>query len=166
MATFSKVCRPLGSMSRHEAHCLNFCRSTALAFPRKALPLWPNFSGWRGYPYGPCLVSSGSFLTSLSAGSFVIQEKTISRKHLTIEVAPVAEGDGVCTRANPKLERHSGPEFTSSQMNLQKRSLVTIEDLKTKIGTLVNGKQIKGERFDLVKDTNEIKLGHYQETFR
>ncbi|KAL2285241.1 hypothetical protein FJTKL_08446 [Diaporthe vaccinii] len=79
------------------------------------------------------------------AGTFVIQEKTISRKHLTIEVAPVAEGDGT---------------------NLQKRSLVTIEDLKTKIGTLVNGKQIKGEQFNLVKDANEIKLGHYRETFR
>lgn len=51
-------------------------------------------------------------------------------------------------------------------MDLKKRSLVTIEDLKTKIGTLVNGKQIKGERFDLIKDTNEIKLGHYQEIFR
>ncbi|KAJ0107998.1 dna damage response protein [Diaporthe amygdali] len=79
------------------------------------------------------------------AGCFVIQEKTISRKHLTIEVGPVTEGDGT---------------------NLQSRSTVTIEDLKTKIGTLVNGKQIKGERFDLIKDANEIKLGHYRETFR
>ncbi|KAG6367841.1 hypothetical protein INS49_002036 [Diaporthe citri] len=50
--------------------------------------------------------------------------------------------------------------------NPQKRSLVTVEDLKTKIGTLVNGKQIKGERFNLIKDANEIKLGHYRETFR
>lgn len=58
------------------------------------------------------------------------------------------------------------PELTSLQTDLRKRSLVTIEDLKTKIGTLVNGKQIKGERFDLIKDTNEVKLGHYRETFR
>ncbi|KAI3392346.1 hypothetical protein diail_5859 [Diaporthe ilicicola] len=79
------------------------------------------------------------------AGCFVIQEKTISRKHLTIEVALVPEGDGT---------------------NLRSRSIVTIEDLKTKIGTLVNGKQIKGERFNLIKEANEIKLGHYQETFR
>lgn len=75
----------------------------------------------------------------------MIKDNTISRKHLTIEVGVVAEGDGT---------------------NLDKRSLVTIEDLKTKIGTLVNGKQIRGERFNLVKDTNEIKLGRYQETFR
>ncbi|KAG8168001.1 hypothetical protein KVR01_003690 [Diaporthe batatas] len=78
-------------------------------------------------------------------GGFVIQEKTISRKHLTIEVGVVAGGDGT---------------------NLEKRSLVTIEDLKTKIGTLVNGKQIRGERFNLIKDANEIRLGHYREVFR
>ncbi|KAL1846400.1 hypothetical protein Daus18300_014269 [Diaporthe australafricana] len=83
--------------------------------------------------------------TSPDAGCFVIQEKTISRKHLMIEVALVTEGDGT---------------------NLGSRSIVTIEDLKTKIGTLINGKQIKGERVDLIKDANEIKLGHYQETFR
>lgn len=69
--------------------------------------------------------------------------------------------------SRPQAPRASfWPELTSLQTNLQKRSLVTIEDLKTKIGTLANGKQIKGERFDLIKDTNEVKLGHYRETFR
>lgn len=75
----------------------------------------------------------------------MIQDQTISRKHLTIEVGVVTEGDGA---------------------NLEKRSLVTIEDLKTKKGTLVNGEQIKGQRFNLVRDTNEIKVGHYRETLR
>lgn len=79
------------------------------------------------------------------AGCFVIQEKTISRKHLTIQVADVKEGEG---------------------SSLRSRSTITIEDLKTKIGTWVNEKSIKGERFDLIKDHNEIKLGHYKETFR
>ncbi|KUI55774.1 Nibrin [Cytospora mali] len=83
--------------------------------------------------------------TAVEAGCFVIQEKTISRKHLTIQVAEVTENEG---------------------FNLRTRSTVTIEDLKTKIGTWVNDKSIKGERFDLIKDNNEIKLGHYRGTFR
>ncbi|KAK7738593.1 hypothetical protein SLS53_006115 [Cytospora paraplurivora] len=66
-------------------------------------------------------------------------------KHLTIQVAEVKEGEG---------------------SNHRSRSTVTIEDLNTKMGTWVNGKPIKGERFDLTRDINSIKLGHYNEALR
>lgn len=39
------------------------------------------------------------------------------------------------------------------------RAKVTVQDLDTKIGSWVNGKSIAGERYDLIKDDNEIKLG-------
>lgn len=46
-----------------------------------------------------------------------------------------------------------------TQTNPHSRAKVTLEDLKTKTGTTVNGKTITGERFDLLKDDNEIKIG-------
>ncbi|TLS25345.1 hypothetical protein PpBr36_07570 [Pyricularia pennisetigena] len=46
------------------------------------------------------------------------------------------------------------------------RSKVTIEDLKTKIGTVVNGKQIKGQSFVLSEASNSFKLGHFAKIFR
>lgn len=51
-------------------------------------------------------------------------------------------------------------------MNLHKRTTATIEDLGAKMGTLVNGVQIRGQMHVLVHDTNEIKLGSYNQLFR
>lgn len=45
------------------------------------------------------------------------------------------------------------------QTDPQSRAKITLEDLDTKKGTTVNGKSINGERFDLLKDDNEVKLG-------
>ncbi|CAN8100848.1 unnamed protein product [Discula destructiva] len=73
-----------------------------------------------------------------TAGQIVIHDSQISRKHLTIELALVPEGKAT---------------------DLQSRAEVTVEDLQTKFGTTVNGKKINGERFDLLQDANEIKLG-------
>ncbi|OAA55336.1 DNA damage response protein [Niveomyces insectorum RCEF 264] len=83
--------------------------------------------------------------TRAEPGQLVITDKTISRKHLTIEVGRVTEGDG---------------------RNCSSRSVVTIEDLNTKIGTVVNGTQIRGQKFVLIQDSNEVKMGRLEDVFR
>ncbi|EAQ83043.1 hypothetical protein CHGG_10861 [Chaetomium globosum CBS 148.51] len=60
------------------------------------------------------------------------------RKHITITVDNVPEGGG---------------------RNLRSRSTVTIEDLDSKKGTLLNGVQIRGQKKTLSEDVNEVKLG-------
>ncbi|TLD10456.1 hypothetical protein PgNI_06189 [Pyricularia grisea] len=77
--------------------------------------------------------------------TIIVADKTISRKHATIQIDAVPEGHG---------------ELRAS------RSKVTIEDLKTKIGTVVNGKQIKGQTFALSEASNSFKLGHFAKMFR
>jgi hypothetical protein len=53
---------------------------------------WQDLSrGYAIYKISHCRI----WLTRLSAGGFVIENKTISRKHLTIEVANVKPGDSV-----------------------------------------------------------------------
>ncbi|KAK1753421.1 hypothetical protein QBC47DRAFT_386349 [Echria macrotheca] len=76
--------------------------------------------------------------TAAEPGQLAISDKTISRKHLTIQVDKVPEGAG---------------------QNLHARSRITIEDLESKKGTLVNDVQIRGQKIVLTGDTNEIKLG-------
>ena len=67
-----------------------------------------------------------------------MSDKTISRKHLTIQVGTVAEGEG---------------------RNLRSRSQITVHDLDTKKGTIVNGTQIRSQELVLSQDANEIKMG-------
>ncbi|KAK4031828.1 hypothetical protein C8A01DRAFT_51226 [Parachaetomium inaequale] len=76
--------------------------------------------------------------TAAEPGQLAISDKTISRKYITIQVDNVAEGGG---------------------RNLCSRSTVTIEDLDSKKGTLVNGEQIRGQKKTLSEDENEVKLG-------
>lgn len=82
--------------------------------------------------------------TQSDAGQVVISDKTISRKHLIVEVSAVGPVD--CT-------------------NAQSRSKITLEDLETKIGTLVNGEQIRGKKYELDKDQNVVSLGRYKHHF-
>ncbi|KAK3690150.1 hypothetical protein B0T22DRAFT_189013 [Podospora appendiculata] len=83
--------------------------------------------------------------TASEPGLLAISDKTISRKHLTIQVAKVPEGGG---------------------RNLHSRSQVTIEDLNAKKGTLLNGVQIRGEKKKLSEAVNEVKLGMCPKLFR
>ncbi|KAI0839052.1 hypothetical protein F5Y06DRAFT_26630 [Hypoxylon sp. FL0890] len=69
----------------------------------------------------------------------------VSRKHVTIQVDEVAEGDG---------------EIVS------KHSRVTIEDLGSKGGTWVNEEKIKGERRVLSQDVNVLQMGSFASKFR
>ncbi|KAL1895682.1 hypothetical protein Sste5346_005153 [Sporothrix stenoceras] len=82
--------------------------------------------------------------TRAEPGQLVISDKTISRKHLTIEVAAVRDGEG---------------------SDVDARSQVTVEDLATKIGTVVNGTQIRGTKHVLTEDRTTIKMGHMADLF-
>ncbi|KAJ9150200.1 Cytochrome b5 reductase 4 [Pleurostoma richardsiae] len=83
--------------------------------------------------------------TTAEPGQYAISDKTISRKHLTIEVGNVPEG--------------AGQDFRS-------RSAVTIEDLGAKVGTVVNGTQIRGQKYVVPGASNEIKMGNCPKLFR
>ncbi|KAK1993008.1 FHA domain-containing protein [Colletotrichum falcatum] len=83
--------------------------------------------------------------TASEPGQLAISHKTISRKHLTIEVDAVPDGDGE---------------------NLSSRSKVTIEDLATKTGTTVDGHKYKGEKHVITEAAVEIKMGGCPDLFR
>ncbi|ENH69721.1 Nibrin [Fusarium oxysporum f. sp. cubense race 1] len=76
--------------------------------------------------------------TAAEPGQLAISHNTISRKHLTITVSPVEKGQA----HNPRS-----------------RSTLTIEDLATKIGTVVNGEKIKGKRKVIEGDKAEFTMG-------
>ncbi|KAF4967884.1 hypothetical protein FZEAL_10470 [Fusarium zealandicum] len=83
--------------------------------------------------------------TAAEPGQLAISHNTISRKHLTITVAQVEEG-----------QAH----------NPISRSTLTIEDLATKIGTVVNGEKIKGKKKVVEGDTAELIMGKCPDKFR
>ncbi|KAM0255106.1 hypothetical protein ACHAQJ_006110 [Trichoderma viride] len=83
--------------------------------------------------------------TAVEPGLLAISHNTISRKHLTITVQSVIEGHA---------------------HNLSSRSHIKIEDLATKIGTVVNGQKIKGSVYDTQVEEYEILLGKYPSKFR
>ncbi|KAL2061412.1 hypothetical protein VTL71DRAFT_7685 [Oculimacula yallundae] len=88
--------------------------------------------------------------TAAEDGQFVVSDKTISRKHLTVKVANVKASD----YANPNS-----------------RTQLTIQDgcgdpNGTKIGTLLNGAQIRGQTKTLELDENLVILGKYKHNFR
>ncbi|KAL2126069.1 hypothetical protein VTI74DRAFT_1827 [Chaetomium olivicolor] len=56
--------------------------------------------------------------------------------------------------------------LTLRQRNLRTRSTVTIEDLDSKKGTLLNGVQIQGQKKTLTEDENEVKLGMCSKVLR
>ncbi|CAD6499701.1 BgTH12-03809 [Blumeria graminis f. sp. triticale] len=74
----------------------------------------------------------------------VLSHKTISRNHLTIEV-----------NIPDQLDFH----------NPHNRSKIVVKDLNTKIGTFLNGKQIRGSSVELDKPHNKIQLGRYEHNY-
>lgn len=91
------------------------------------------------------LLSEELMLIECIAGQLAISHNTISRKHLTITVSPVEKG-----------QAH----------NQRSRSTLTIEDLATKIGTVVNGEKIKGKRKVIEGDKAEFTMGKCPNRFR
>ncbi|KAJ6790397.1 hypothetical protein PWT90_10307 [Aphanocladium album] len=74
--------------------------------------------------------------TVAEAGQLAISHNTISRKHLTITIDGVGENDA---------------------LHPSRRSQVTIEDLATKIGTVVNGKKLKGTKY-VVENGQDVEM--------
>ncbi|KAK8075439.1 hypothetical protein PG997_010102 [Apiospora hydei] len=70
---------------------------------------------------------------------------TVSRKHVTIQVDPVKEGDS---------------------QSLSSRSKVTVEDLCSKLGTTINEHKIKGETHVINQDSNILQMGSYPYKFK
>ncbi|KAF4434058.1 Nibrin [Colletotrichum fructicola Nara gc5] len=87
----------------------------------------------------------GRTSANVEPGTLTIAHKTISRKHMTIQVDKVPEGDS---------------------QDLSSRSAITIEDLNTKAGTTVDGHKYKGEKHVVTEATAEIKIGGCTEVFR
>ncbi|KAJ5340073.1 hypothetical protein N7452_006801 [Penicillium brevicompactum] len=75
----------------------------------------------------------------------VVNHNSISRKHMTIEISPVNPKDGSSTRA---------------------RSEITITDLNSKKGTVVDGNSIEGEHKLQKRDEHTIQLGRYEHSLR
>ncbi|KAJ5970051.1 hypothetical protein N7501_006299 [Penicillium viridicatum] len=74
-----------------------------------------------------------------------VNHNSISRKHMTIEISPVNPRDGLSPRA---------------------RSDITITDLESKKGTVVDERRIQGECKLEKSDEHVIKLAKYQHTLR
>ncbi|KAI1099687.1 hypothetical protein F4804DRAFT_74482 [Jackrogersella minutella] len=69
----------------------------------------------------------------------------VSRKHVTIQVDEIAEGDGEI---------------------ISKCSRVTVEDLGSKGGTWINDEKVKGEKRVLSQDVNVLQMGSFTSKFR
>ncbi|KAI3124118.1 hypothetical protein CBS147326_8347 [Penicillium roqueforti] len=74
-----------------------------------------------------------------------VNHNSISRKHMTIEISPVSPRDGLSLRA---------------------RSNITITDLDSKKGTVVDERRIQGECKLEKSDEHLIQLGKYQHALR
>ncbi|RDA86186.1 hypothetical protein CP532_3496 [Ophiocordyceps camponoti-leonardi (nom. inval.)] len=83
--------------------------------------------------------------TAAEPGQLAISHNTISRKHLTITVAPVEEGQS---------------------QQVSSRSGLTIEDLATKIGTEVDGHKIKGSKYVVTEPSVDFIMGKCPSKFR
>ncbi|KAI9832611.1 MAG: hypothetical protein M1826_001561 [Phylliscum demangeonii] len=85
------------------------------------------------------------YILSRFKGGFVIESKSVSRKHVTISVAPPTEGDG---------------------SKIHARSVLTIQDLNSKRGTQLDNVSIRGESRELQGNLHEIRLGEVEYLFR
>ncbi|KAG5295434.1 DNA damage response protein RcaA [Histoplasma ohiense] len=74
-----------------------------------------------------------------------IDNVTISRQHLVIEVGQVKPGDGLHVHAKSRLK---------------------VTDQKTKCGTIIDGEPIKGVSKELNKDEHVIQIGKYPHPLR
>jgi nijmegen breakage syndrome protein 1 len=52
------------------------------------------------------------------------------------------------------------------QTDSRARSCITLQDMNTKIGTIINGEKIRGESRVLDKVDNKVQLGKYPHLFR
>jgi pSer/pThr/pTyr-binding forkhead associated (FHA) protein len=77
--------------------------------------------------------------------NYGVDHKSISRKHLVIDVSPVKQGDG---------------------LKIHTRSRVAIEDQGSKLGTRLDGQKVQAATRTLDSDQHVIKLGNYEHVLR
>ncbi|KAI9872672.1 MAG: hypothetical protein M1830_001310, partial [Pleopsidium flavum] len=80
-----------------------------------------------------------------ASGGVFIDDKSISRQHLTISLAAVQLGDG--SKVHPRSE-------------------LSVKDENSKLGTQLDGEQIRGQSKILTKDEHVFKLGNFEQLFR
>jgi FHA domain len=120
-----------------------------MAPAREEVPVWQDKH--RGYGDPVCLQTP----LIIIAGQVALSDRSVSRRHLTVEVGEVGSKDCV---SDPKaILRHPKLTFIRKP-NMRTRSRVTLEDLKTKHGTTLNGEQIRGQSCVLQKDYNAVVL--------
>ncbi|KAJ5120995.1 uncharacterized protein N7515_008956 [Penicillium bovifimosum] len=85
------------------------------------------------------------YLFGRCKGEVLVNHVSISRRHMTIEISPVKPRDGLSPRA---------------------RSDITITDLGSKLGTVVDGQRIQGEHKLEKSDEHVIQLAKYQHPLR
>ncbi|KAG5927626.1 hypothetical protein E4U42_001993 [Claviceps africana] len=83
--------------------------------------------------------------TASEPGQLAISHSTISRKHLTVTVDSVPHGHA---------------------HNPTDRSKLTVEDLATKIGTVVNGRKIRGSKYVSNGEDLDVTMGKCPSKFR
>ncbi|KAI9732997.1 MAG: hypothetical protein M1834_003540 [Cirrosporium novae-zelandiae] len=74
-----------------------------------------------------------------------LDEKTLSRKHITLEIGEVKSGDGA---------------------HINSRSQLKVTDENSKVGTWLDGESIKGQSRILTGVEHELQLGRYKHLFR
>ncbi|KLJ12992.1 hypothetical protein EMPG_12035 [Blastomyces silverae] len=108
------------------------------------ISVWPSEKEWRDVRYAtllsPLIVPFAHFPVR-----HAINNTTISRQHLVIEVGHVKPGAG--------LQIHS-------------KSRLVVTDQKTKCGTIVDGESIQGSSKELNKDEHVIQIGKYPHVLR
>jgi hypothetical protein len=94
-----------------------------------------------------------------------VSSRSISRRHLVIDVSKVGEGDGV--RVSTVLMCREHYADNGLQLKLHSRSTITLQDCGTKHGTRLNGEAIKGSEVTLDgRDEHVFYMGQHQHAFR
>ncbi len=131
-----------------------------------------------GFDQASCTCSAARHLSvrktrDLSASSEVLTDalSSWSIEHLTQDHFEKAPDDPGRLGGRWRWRTFSPGARTSlsancEQLNYNSRSRVTIEDLNTKKGTLLNGVSMQGQKRVLAGDANDIQLGTCSQIFR
>ena len=96
-----------------------------------------------------------------SLGTYAITHKTVSRKHIVIEVSPLEPGQGVGEEVSEQINFM----LTLFQSEIYAKSKVTITD-GSKLGTYLDGVFFKKESKVVTGHDHAFTLGSYNQHFR
>ncbi|KAI4595893.1 hypothetical protein KJ359_006532 [Pestalotiopsis sp. 9143b] len=87
-------------------------------------------------------------------GRQLIVRLSVSQSHWLTDLVLQGSDSGCAQASAISLDE------PSPNQNLSKRSKITVEDLKSKLGTVVNGEKIKGGKYVIDQEENELKMGN------